>query len=149
MDIIVATKVLIICQKNVLLKPYFQHEGHWYGNFLFHILTIYRKCILFQFLCCGMRVQILILKGFQKRHISSWKTGHDLLKNALLKISLQHNSHLHDNCLIYILTIYCEFLHFQFFCQMHTYAYSHRSSRSKCTHKSPKKQSYLAKKCFF
>ena len=76
-------------------------------------------------------------------------TGHDLLKNALLKISLQHNGHLHDNCLIYILTIYCELLHFQLFCQMHTYAYSHRNSRSKCTHKSPKKQSYFAKKCFF
>ena len=33
--------------KNVLLKLYFQYEGHWYDNFLFFILTIYRKCVIF------------------------------------------------------------------------------------------------------
>ena len=56
--------------KNVPLKLYFQHEGHWYDNSLFYILTTYRKCVLFQFLCYGIRVQILILKRVHKRHIS-------------------------------------------------------------------------------
>ena len=57
--------------KNILLKLYFQHEGHWYDNSLFYILTIYRMCIHFQLLRCGIRVQNVILKEVQKRHISA------------------------------------------------------------------------------
>ena len=56
--------------KNVLSKLYFQPEGDWYGNFLFYILTIYCKCLLFHFLSCGILAQILIIKRVQKRHIS-------------------------------------------------------------------------------
>ena len=59
--------------KNVLQKLYVQHEGHWYGNSRFYILTIYYKYVLFQFLCCDIRNNILILKEVQKRHISSKK----------------------------------------------------------------------------
>ena len=33
--------------KNVLLKLYYQHEGHWFGNSLFYISTVYRKCVFF------------------------------------------------------------------------------------------------------
>ena len=92
--------------QNVLLKLYYQHEGHWYGNSLFHIPTIYREFVLFQFLCCGLCLQILILKKAQKRQTSDQKTGHDSLKNALLKLSFQHDGHLHANCLTHILSIY-------------------------------------------
>ena len=54
--------------KNVLfLKLLFHNEGHLYANFLFYILTIYRKYFLFQFLCCAIRRHIPILTGFQNQ----------------------------------------------------------------------------------
>ena len=53
--------------KNVPLKLYFQHEGHWYDNSLFYILTTYRKCVLFQSLCCTLGVQILRHKRGSKK----------------------------------------------------------------------------------
>ena len=52
------------------LFPTWRSLVHWYGNSLFYILTIYRKCILFQLSCCDICVRILTLKGIQKRHIS-------------------------------------------------------------------------------
>ena len=36
--------------KNLLWKLLFQVEGQFYGNFLFYILSIYCKYLLFQFL---------------------------------------------------------------------------------------------------
>ena len=57
---------------------------------------------------------------------------------------------MYANCLIYISSVYCELLHFQFFNRGDTYSYSDPISRSKCTRKSPKKRlSHFAKKCCF
>ena len=77
------------------------------------------------------------------------KNGHILIKNVLLKINFQDEGHLDANFLIYILTIYCECLLFQFFnrdVRMHipvlTGVQNGYISRRK-------KQSYFAKKCSF
>ena len=48
----------------------FRDEDHLYAHCLFYILTIYCKCPLFQFLGCGIHMQITILPGAQKVHIS-------------------------------------------------------------------------------
>ena len=80
--------------KNVLSKLYFQPEGDWYGNFLFYILTIYCKCLLFQLLDRSIRVHIPILTEVQKRQISCYKGVHDLPKNILLRLNFQHDGQL-------------------------------------------------------
>ena len=56
--------------KNLLLKLLFQDEGRFYGNFLFYILSIYCKCLLFQFLSRGRRMHIPILTRVQNKRIS-------------------------------------------------------------------------------
>ena len=66
-----------ILRKDILLKCKFQDKGHLYGNCLFYILSIYYKCLLFQFLRCCIRMHIPILKGVQNGN-SGWKTGHIL-----------------------------------------------------------------------
>ena len=78
-----------------------------------------------------------------------WHNGHILIKNVLLKINFQDESHLNANFLIYILTIYTECLLFKFFSRdirMHIAilkrVHNERISRRK-------KQSYFAKKCSF
>ena len=92
---------------------------------------------------------IPILTGVQKRYNSGQKGGHNLLRNGLLRSNFQHEGHLYTNCLICIQTIYCEFLHFQFFSRKHGYANSHPHSRSKCTHKSPKKTVIFCEEILF
>ena len=111
--------------KNALLKLSFQHDGHLYANCLIHILTIYWKYLLFQFLDYGIPGYGYTFPSLQ---------------------GLKKCGHLYANCLIYI---YCEFFYFHFFSRGHMYANLHHSSRSKCTRKSPKKKSYFAKKCCF
>ena len=59
--------------KNILLKLNFQHEGYLYSNCLFYILTIYRKCLLFQFLSCSIRMDISIPEEVQNGCITGWK----------------------------------------------------------------------------
>ena len=59
-----------ILLKNVLLKMNFQHC-------LFYILTFYHKLLLFQFLGRRICLQIPILTGVQKGHVSLWKSGHN------------------------------------------------------------------------
>ena len=50
-----------------MLKLY--DEGHLYSNLLFYILTIYRKCLLFQFLGVDIHMQVLILTEVQNGRI--------------------------------------------------------------------------------
>ena len=52
-----------ILLNNVVLKLNFQREGHLYANCLIYTLTIYHKCLLFQFLGCGIHMRIPILTG--------------------------------------------------------------------------------------
>ena len=56
--------------KILFLKHIFQDESHLQGKFLFYILSIYRKCLLFQFLSRGKRMLVPILTGVQKECIS-------------------------------------------------------------------------------
>ena len=69
--------------------------GHLHANCLFYILTIYRKCLPFQFLRCGIRIHTPILTEVQRGHISGKKSGHKLLKNVLFKFNFQHEGHLY------------------------------------------------------
>ena len=96
-----------ILLKNVLLKMNFQHC-------LFYILTFYHKLLLFQFLGHRICLQIPILTGVQKGHVSLWKSGHNLLKKIILKLDFQHHGHFYAYCLIYTLIIYCKGLLLQF-----------------------------------
>ena len=57
-----------------------------------------------------------ILTGVQNIRINSWKTGHILLKNLLLKLIFQDEGHLYGNCLFYIFSfwlkcfpVFCDF----------------------------------------
>ena len=49
--------------QNVLLKLNFPYDGHLYVNRLVYILTVYFKCLLFQFLVCRIVAEITILTG--------------------------------------------------------------------------------------
>ena len=66
--------------KNALLKINFCDEGHLYANLLIFVLTIYRKCLLFQFFSRGIQTHITNLTGFQKKRIICQKNSHILLK---------------------------------------------------------------------
>ena len=57
--------------KDVLLKINFQDKGHLYVRCLLYILTIYVKCLLFQFLGRGIRIHIPILTPVRNGRISS------------------------------------------------------------------------------
>ena len=52
-------------KKMFFLKLNFQDEDQLYANCLFHILSLYRKCFLFQFLIGCIRMHIHILTGVQ------------------------------------------------------------------------------------
>ena len=71
--------------KNVLLKLCFRDEGYLYVNFLIFIVTIYCKCILFQFFSRGIRKNIPNLTGLQNGRISSRKNSRILLKNVFFE----------------------------------------------------------------
>ena len=58
-------------------------------------------------------MQIPILTGVQKRHISGLKWSHNLLKNVIFKLNFEHERHLFSSGLFYILTIYHKCLLFQ------------------------------------
>ena len=104
-----------ILLKNVLLKLNFLDGSYFYGNCLFHILTIYHRCLFFQFWCCGIRMHICILTSVQKGRIYSWKQGHILLTNVLLKINFEHEGHLYANCLfcVFYFFVKCFFFNSQ------------------------------------
>ena len=68
-----------------LFKPFYAEEGHLYANCLFYILTIYAKCLLFQFLSGGTLMHIAIFTGVQNGYTSLWKKNQILLKNVLFE----------------------------------------------------------------
>ena len=59
-----------ILLRKVLLKLNFQDKIHLYVNYLFYILSLCLKCLLFQFLSRGIPMHASILTGVQKGHIS-------------------------------------------------------------------------------
>ena len=99
-----------------ILKWLHRHDGHLYTYCLLYIFTIFRKCFLFQFFGYGIGVQILILTDFQKKRITSWKNGHNLLKNILFQLNFQDDGNVNANCLFYILSFFVTCLLFQFLC---------------------------------
>ena len=70
----------------------------------------------------------------QKGHITGWKSDHNLLKNAFLKLNIQDEGHLFSNCLFYILTIFRNFLFQLSGCGIHTFADSHPNRGWKWTY---------------
>ena len=64
----VVEKSVIFCLKIFFLKVNFQDGGQFYANCLFHILIIKLKGFAFQFLSCGIRMDIPILIGLQNEH---------------------------------------------------------------------------------
>ena len=106
---------VFLLKKMLFLKLLFLDEGHLYTNYLFYILTIYRKCFLFHFLRCGIRMHIPIWISVQNGRISRRKDSVFLLKKMLfLKLLFLDEGHLYTNYLFYILTIYrkCFLFHF-------------------------------------
>ena len=69
----------VLLLKSVPFEGSFRDEGHLYANCLFYILSIYRKCFLFQFLCCAIHMHIPILREVQNGRISHQKNSHNLL----------------------------------------------------------------------
>ena len=90
MDAKVAKKISHILFKNVLFEFIFRDEGPFYVNYLFYIIIIYFKCLVFEFLRCGIHMHILTLTKKMRYRL---KSSHVLLKNILLKINFQVESH--------------------------------------------------------
>ena len=64
----------------------FQDEGHLlYANCFLYILTLYSKCLLFQFSIHGIHTHILILRGVQNERISRPENGLILLQNVVFE----------------------------------------------------------------
>ena len=97
----------------MLLKIDFQDKGHLDANLLFYILTIYRKCLLFQFLNYGIPMHIAILTEVQSEPISRQKSSHIFLKMFILELIFQDQGDLCVNCLFHILSLYFKCLLFQ------------------------------------
>ena len=72
--------------------------------FIFWLFTI--DAFFFQFWGCGIRMHICILTRVQKGRVCSWKQGHILLINVLLKINFEHEGHLYANCLFWIFSLF-------------------------------------------
>ena len=109
MDAKVAKKISHILFKNVLFEFIFRDEGPFYVNYLFYIIIIYFKCLVFEFLRCGIHMHILTLTKKMRYRL---KSSHVLLKNILLKINFQVEvtfksivcfifSHFALNCLLF------------------------------------------------
>ena len=67
--------------KKKFLKPIFQNEGHLHSNYIFYLLTAYRKCTLFQFLGCSIQVYFPIITMVKSGGLISWKIGDVFLNN--------------------------------------------------------------------
>ena len=70
-------------QKGCINQPLnlsFWDEGYLYANCSFYTLTIYPKCLLFQFFSRGIRMHIPILAEVQTGRISRQNSSHILLK---------------------------------------------------------------------
>ena len=84
------------------LKLYFRDEVHLHVSYSFHSLTVYAKCLLFQFFSRGICMHIPILTGVQNGRKSCQRNSHILLKSVPFKSNFQDEGHLHVNCLFYI-----------------------------------------------
>ena len=80
--------------KNLISKFNFQDEGHLDVNFLIYFLTIYCKCLLFQFFSCGIPMHILILTGVQNGRISCWKNNQRVPQKIKTTISINRKQSL-------------------------------------------------------
>ena len=77
-------------KKCSFLKLCFRDESHLYADCLFHILTIYPKCLLLQFFSRCIRMHIPVLTGVQNGRISQPNTSPFLLKKMIfLKLVCQ------------------------------------------------------------
>ena len=65
MNASLAEKKCNVFLKNVFLKLNFQDEDQLYANCSFHILSLYRKYFLFQFLIGCVRMYIHIITWIQ------------------------------------------------------------------------------------
>ena len=57
--------------KQFFLNLNLEDEDYLYVKFLFHNLTIYRKCFLFQLLSCWILMRILVLTRVQNGLMTS------------------------------------------------------------------------------
>lgn len=90
-----------------------QDERHLHANCLFYIITVYRKCLLLQFLGCSIHMHISTLMGVRNRRITSWKkTVIPWKRKFFLKLNFQAKHHLDTYYLFYILAICLECLLF-------------------------------------
>ena len=111
----------------------FQDEGHLlYTDCLLYILTLYSKCLLFQFSIHGIHMHILILRGVQNGRISRRENSLILLQNVVFEAYFPRWRPLVFQILVYILTIYCT-VHVSVFKSWHTNPYFHRNRGSKWT----------------
>ena len=87
----------------------FHDEGHLYSNCLFYILTIYHKCLRFQFLGSLICMQIPFLTEIQNGRIICEENGRILIKECLvLSLLLEVKSLVCQ--LFYILTFTVNFV---------------------------------------
>ena len=77
------------------------------------IMADFQICISIT-LSRGIYMEIPNLIKVQKGHLVAKKNGNNLLKNVLLKLNFPHDGHLYANRFVYILTVYCKYLLFQF-----------------------------------
>lgn len=91
-----------------------QNSDQLYVNFLFSILSFCHKCLPFQFLSFGIRIQIPIITGVQKWGISSWRNHRIFRKNVLLPLNLPNKGHVYVNGLFYILSFCHKYLMLRF-----------------------------------
>ena len=75
-------KIINFSLKMFFLKICFRDEDHLYVNSSFYTLTVYAKCLLFQFFSRGIRMHISILTGVQNGRISLERDNHIFLKNV-------------------------------------------------------------------
>ena len=58
-------KTMFFCWKMFFLKIISHDEGHLHANFFFYIVTVYLKCLLFQFFSRSIYMYTPILIGFK------------------------------------------------------------------------------------
>ena len=73
MDASIAEKLGICLWNMLILNLNLKGEGHPFANWLFYILIFSRKCLVFQFLTCGVRMFLAILTGAENGYFISWK----------------------------------------------------------------------------
>ena len=137
-----------VTKKTFFLRLYFCDKSHLYAKCLFDILIIYPKCHRFHFFSRDIRMYIPILTGVQNGHISCLKDSVVLLKNVLFEAFFPCGDHLYANCLFYVPTIYPKAIFFSFLVVAYVSTFPYYQG-FKMGAKSPKKQSYFAKKRSF